>query len=79
MGALRTLQIEEGQADPVLDSLCNLVCSLLNVRIAGAGKTLPLVVSLLAVGLVLMHHYVGGSGPAKGFGVAVCRLCAVLV
>ena len=36
VGALRTLQIEEGQADPVLDSLCNLVCSLLKVRIAGA-------------------------------------------
>jgi hypothetical protein len=36
VGALRTLHIEEGQADPVLDSLCNLVCSLLKVRIAGA-------------------------------------------
>lgn len=48
--ALRTLQIEEGQADPVLDSLCNLVCSLLKVRIAGAGKALPLVMSCLLRG-----------------------------
>ena len=39
VGALRTLHIEEGQADPVLDSLCNLVCSLLKVRIAGARPT----------------------------------------
>ncbi|KAK9834150.1 hypothetical protein WJX81_003157 [Elliptochloris bilobata] len=31
------LQVEEGQADPVLDSLCNLVCSLLKVRIAGVS------------------------------------------
>ena len=37
VSALRTLQISEGQADPVLDSLCNLVCSLLKVRLAGAA------------------------------------------
>ena len=37
VNALRTLQISEGQADPVLDSLCNLVCSLLKVRMAGAA------------------------------------------
>ena len=37
VSALRTLQIKEGQADPVLDSLCNLVCSLLKVRMAGAA------------------------------------------
>lgn len=56
VNALRTLQIKEGQADPVLDSLCNLVCSLLKVRMAGAAA--PPVQTPCPPVLGLVHSYI---------------------
>lgn len=66
VSALRTLQIKEGQADPVLDSLCNLVCSLLKVRIAGAAA-LPMPASCSPA-----------LGPVQPY-VLTCVLCSILI